>query len=231
MLDLSSTAFLIDTTGLPRRRLERYSTNLFDKWDSYVSKIVAIPDYSIALEIEEGSIKGKGKIAVALGALYFGIGNYGSFISGLQIIKDQVVTASNYLADQANYPFDAEITVNRKGGIATQLRKLFTRVQSGKLSVEEAMLEAEKLIGEDAKDSPDFMNALRNSLRTAPKHHQQTELGLAMPEFSEPEPEEVDHEPKPQAPRPPLAPAPYLQVVVWRDSRREERHIRVSNHR
>ena len=74
MLDLGSTAFVIETTALPRRRLERYSTQLFDKWDHYISSIVAVPDYSIALEIEEGSIKGKGKIAVALGALYLGIG-------------------------------------------------------------------------------------------------------------------------------------------------------------
>ena len=231
MLDLSSTTFLIDTPGLPRRRLERYSTNLFDKWDLYISKIVAIPDYSIALEVEEGSIKGKGKIAVALGALYLGIGTYGSFTSGLQTIRDQVVTASNYLADQANSPFDADMTVNRKGGIATQLRRLFTRVQSGQISVEEAMIEAEKLIGENAKDSPEFMNALRDSLRAAPKHHQQSDLGLEIPDFAEPSPDEANHEPKPQVPRPPVAPAPHFRVVVWRDSRREERHIRVLNRR
>ena len=231
MLDLSSTTFLIDTPGLPRRRLERNSTNPFDKWDLNISRIVAVPDYSISLEIEDGSIKGKGKIAVALGALYFGIGNYGSFISGLQTIRDQVVTASNYLADQANSPFDADMTVNRKGGIAAQLRRLFTRVQSGQLSVEDAMVEADKLIGENVKDSPEFMNALRDSLRTAPKHHQQTELALAMPEFVEPTPYEADHESRHPVPRPPVAPAPHFRVVVWRDSRREERQIRVSNRR
>jgi len=229
MLDLSSTIFYIETAGLPRRRLERYSTNLFEKWDSYVTSIVGVPDYSIALEVEEGSIKGKGKIAVALGALYFGIGNYESFISGLQIIRDQVVSASNFLADQANSPFDAEITVKRKGGIASQLRRLFSRVQSGQLSVEEAMIEAEKLIGEDTKDSPEFMAALRESLQTAPRHHQQTELGLGIPEFAESHPEQSEHDPKPQAPRPPLPPIPHFRVEVWRESRREQRQIRVSN--
>ena len=231
MLDLGITAFYIDTPGLPRRQLERYSTQLFDKWDYYISSLVSIPDYSIALEVEEGSIKGKGKIAVAIGALYLGIGNYGSFISGLQTIRDQVVAASNYLADQANYKFDADMTVKRKGGIAAQLHRLFTKVQSGQLAVEDAMIEAEKIIGADATDSPEFMDALLNSFRTAPKHHLQTELGLEIPEFVEPRPEGMEHEPKSQVPRPPVAPFPHLRIEVWRDSRGEERKIRISNRR
>ena len=231
MLDLGSTAFYIDTPGLPRRRLERYSTQLFDKWDLYISRVVSIPDYSIALEVEEGSIKGKGKIAVAIGALYFGIGNYGSFISGLQTIRDQVVSASNFLADQANSRFDADMTVKKKGGIAAQLHKLFTKVQSGQLSVEEAMIEAEKLIGENAKDSPEFMAALRDSLQTAPKHHLQTDLGLEIPDYVEPLPEGTESEPKPQVPRPPLPPFPHLRIEVWRESGREERKVRISNRR
>ena len=231
MLDLGITAFYIDTPGLPRRRLERYSTHLFDKWDFYISNVVSIPDYSVALEVEEGSINGKGKIAVAIGALYIGIGNYGSFISGLQTIRDQVVAASNYLADQANSKFDADMTVKRKGGIATQLHRLFTKVQSGQLTAAEAMFEAEKLIGADATDSPDFMDALRNLFMTAPRHHLQTELGLEVQEFIEPRDENVEHEPKSQISRPPVAPFPHLRIEVWRDSRREERKIRISNRR
>ncbi len=231
MLDLGSTAFIIETPGLPRKRLERYSTELFDKWDAYILNVLSIPDYSVALEIEEGSIKGKGKIAVALGALYFGIGNYGSFIGGVQTIRDQVVSASNFLADQANSSFDADMTVKRKGGIAAQLHRLFTRVQSGQLSVDEAMIEAERLIGENSTESPDFMGALREALRTAPKHHLQTELGLEAPDVIEPLPENNESEPKSHMPRPPLPPFPHLRIEVWRESRKEERKVRISNRR
>ena len=231
MLDLGSTAFIIDTPGLPRRRLERYSTQLFDKWDSYISRVISIPDYSVALEVEEGSIKGKGKIALTLGALYFGIGNYGSFIAGVQTIRDQVVAVSNFLADQANSRFDADMTVKRKGGIAAQLHRLFTRVQSGQLSVDEAMIEAERLIGENSTDSPDFMIALRDAFRNAPKHHRQTELGLELPDVAEPLPENDESEPKSHLPRPPLPPFPHLRIEVWRESRREERKVRISDRR
>ena len=231
MLDLGSTAFIIETPGLPRRRLERYSTQLFDKWDLYISSVVSIPDYSVALEIEEGSIKGKGKIALTLGALYFGIGNYGSFVAGVQTIRDQVVAASNFLADQANSRFDADMTVKRKGGIAAQLHRLFTRVQSGQLSVDEAMDEAERLIGENSTDSPNFMAALREALRTAPKHHRQTELGLEVLDVVEPLPENNESESKSYMPRPPLPPFPHLRIEVWRESRREERKVRISDRR
>ena len=88
MFDLGSTDFYIAVPSMPRREFEKYSTSLFDEWDEYAARILALPDYSLVLEVEEGSIKGSGKIAVVLGALYIGIGNYGSFMSGLQTIRD-----------------------------------------------------------------------------------------------------------------------------------------------
>jgi len=77
--------------SLPPQDFESYSTNLFDEWEKSVERTLILPDYSISLEVEEGSIKGGGKIAVALSAPYFGIGNYGSFISGLETIRGATV--------------------------------------------------------------------------------------------------------------------------------------------
>lgn len=68
------------------------------------------------LEVEEGSINGSGKIAVVLGALYIGIGNYGSFVSGLQTIRNQVSTAGDFLAEKAGTPFETT-------GVQPKIRK------------------------------------------------------------------------------------------------------------
>ena len=74
MIDIGSTNFIIKVPNLPRDKFEQYSSTLFDEWDTIVERKLIVSDYSISLEIEEGSIKGKGKIAISLGALYFGIG-------------------------------------------------------------------------------------------------------------------------------------------------------------
>ena len=83
MIDIGTTHFRIAVPSVARPDFKRYSTELFDKWERHVSEILSLPDYSIELDVEEGSVKGRGAIAVMLGALYVGIGNYGDFISGL----------------------------------------------------------------------------------------------------------------------------------------------------
>lgn len=57
MIDLGATDFYIDVPSLPRHEFERYSTELFDEWEAYAEKVLRIPDYALALEVEEGSIK------------------------------------------------------------------------------------------------------------------------------------------------------------------------------
>lgn len=96
MIYLGGTDFYIDVPSLPRHEFEQYSTKLFDKWEEYVENSLRIPDYSLALEVQEGSIKGGAKIAATLGALYFGIGQYGSFISGLQTIQGQIGAVGSF---------------------------------------------------------------------------------------------------------------------------------------
>jgi len=90
MIDLGGTDLYIDVPSLPRQEFERYSTNLFDEWESYIGKVLKIPDYALVLEIEEGSIKVNAKIAAYLYAIYIGIGQYGSFMSGTQTIQGQI---------------------------------------------------------------------------------------------------------------------------------------------
>ena len=107
MIDLGATDFYIDVPSLPRHEFEKYSTKLFDEWESYVEQVLKIPDYALALQVEEGSIKGGAKIAATLYALYMGVGQYGSFISGVQTIQGQISSIGDFLAIHATTPFSS----------------------------------------------------------------------------------------------------------------------------
>ncbi len=156
MIDIGKSNFLINVTSLPGDEFERYSSTLFDQWDAYVEHSLKIPDYSISLEVEEGSIKGIGKIAAAVSALYVGIGMYGDFISGLQTIQGQVSYLGNKLHEIAVSPFEGDhpkTTVRNNGGVVSQLQRLFHKVQAGEITAEQAYERAEKIIGHEAYTS------------------------------------------------------------------------------
>src|SRR5690606_35847076 len=99
--------FHIDIPSVSKEELESYSSDLFDKWDAYLSEALNLPDFAISLEVEDGSISLRGKIFTGLGTLYVGIGMYGSFVSGLKEIKNQATEAYSYLADVAHSPYKA----------------------------------------------------------------------------------------------------------------------------
>ena len=105
MLDLGSTDFLLSVPSLPGPELARLSTSLFDSWELFVERQLSLPDYSLFLQVEEGSIKGVAKIVALLGVVNLGIGNYGDFISGVKTINEQLSATSEYLAEQAGYVF------------------------------------------------------------------------------------------------------------------------------
>ncbi|SBT12563.1 hypothetical protein [Vibrio celticus] len=87
MANIGTVDFYLGVPSLPREEFEIYSTQLFDEWEAYIGEHLQLSDFSLVLEVEEGSIKAKGKIFATIGVLYFGIGQYGSFVSGLYIIK------------------------------------------------------------------------------------------------------------------------------------------------
>ncbi|WP_045626055.1 hypothetical protein [Vibrio parahaemolyticus] len=62
MANIGTVDFYIGVPSLPREDFENYSTQLFDEWESYIGQNLELSDYSLVLEVEEGSIKAKGKI-------------------------------------------------------------------------------------------------------------------------------------------------------------------------
>jgi hypothetical protein len=232
MLDLGTTEFLLAVPSVPEQELRRLSSSLFDSWESFVGDAVSVPDYSLFLQVEEGSVKGLGKIGAVIGAIYLGIGNYGDFVSGVKTINEQVSATGDYLTEHANQVFScppSRSSSKKRGGSLAALQRLFVRVQKGELTPEEAMIRAEKELGDEANAEPGFMQKLADALWNCPRYHQQQpipflqngeELDSALQSFP--------HSPRPLKPRvPDLGPPLQLRVEVWRESKKKRRHTRV----
>lgn len=229
MIDVGITDFYISIPNLSRRKLEAYSTHLFDQWEWEIAKTLSIPDYALSLQVEEGSIKGSGKIAACLGAVYLGISGYGSFISGLQIIREQATTVGDFLGQAAERSLgskNAVVKVRKRNGTLGALQRLFVKVQAGQITSEQAMREAEAMFGAEAQTSPEFMEEMTQSLREAPLFHRQIPLPLDSAE------EELPRQPeKDRAPRKPYEPGwpppTQFRIEVWRESISKSRNVRV----
>lgn len=229
MIDLGGTDLYIDVPSLPRHEFERYSTNLFDEWESYIGKVLKIPDYALVLEIEEGSIKVNAKIAAYLYALYIGIGQYGSFMSGTQTIQGQISSASDYLATHAVAPFPnskAKPKIKKYSGSLGQLQRIFVKVQQGKITTEQAMIEAEILFGEDVGSEPSFMSELKTSFDNTPTFAKQLKLPLNEIE-NDVFQQVVNKKPRTPLPKPDQPIGQQFRVMVWRESKDKKRKVRV----
>ncbi|UGB45242.1 hypothetical protein LQ772_14850 [Frateuria edaphi] len=219
MLDLVTTSFYIKAPLFKKEAFERYSTELFDEWDRHVEKHLALSDYAVTLVVEEGSIKGVARVGAAVGALYLAIGNYGSFISGMQIIREQAAYVSNTLFDEAKHRFGCKGTrgnSKQTGGEVYYLKNLFERVQRGQVTPNQAVAEVQDRWGHEASNSPQFMQELAQSLARAPRHPEQLPMA---DEFWEPcgEPEAPPFAPKLRRPAPPGKPVPQqYRIEIFR---------------
>src|SRR5687767_14650299 len=87
MITLARGYFNLSAPYLSEAELESYAETLFEIFDRAASLTLPLPDYGLALAVEEGSLKGKGRILATGAALYFGIGQFGSFVQGLREIR------------------------------------------------------------------------------------------------------------------------------------------------
>lgn len=232
MLDLGSTDFNLAIHSVDTSRLETLSSTLFDEWEVYVDRHLALPDYSLFLQVEEGSINGWGKIKSTAGAFVVGISAYGGLVSGIETISKQVSATGKYLAEHAQSTFacpENQTTVRRKGGVPSALQRLFARVQKGELTPAEASILAEAILGDEASEIPGFFEALANAFRSCPRHHQQVQLPLD--DLVEIPPMELAGNDLPRVPRrrsPELPPQLHYRVEVWRESKRKQKQTKLT---
>jgi hypothetical protein len=231
MLNIGSTDFYIGVPSLPRKEFELYATQLFDDWECYVETVLRLPDYSLSLNVQEGSIKAVGKIATYVGLLYLGIGNYGSFVSGLQTIHSQVQSASDYLGERTGEPFKSSSIkpkIIKRGESLKRLHNLFSKVKHGEITVEEAMQQSESILGPEAENVPGFIDDLKESLEKTPLLPQQIQLPFEHSELNCLTPEtEKQKKTRPPQRREPLPDPEQYRVEVWRENRKGKRNVRV----
>ncbi len=233
MIDLGSTDFYFRVPSMPRNEFEAYSSRLFDIWDEHVGRELSLQDYALSLEVEEGSVKGKGKILATLAALYFGIGHYGAFIDGIETIRGQVVSAGDYLVKKAHSSLGSnqpDPAVKNRSGALGQLQRLFVKVQHNEITVEEAMEQAAVIVGNDAAMAPEFLAQLNNALRNAPRCPEQIILPLeGFDEDSNPQEKDNDQAPRLPKTKPEALPPPatQLRIEIWRESKRGRKRLRV----
>jgi hypothetical protein len=231
MVDLGATEFHLAIPSFSEAELKRLSSRLFDSWETFAGDALSLPDYSLFLQVEEGSVKGLATVGAVLGAIYFGIGNYGDFVSGLKTINEQLAATSDYLRENAPAVFScpsSKVTTSRRAGRMAALQRLFMKVQSGALTADEAMHRAHALLGGEAESVPGFLEELARAFRDCPRFHEQQELPFLGHE------DEVLSEaplrprgPKPPISRPDLGPPLQLRVEVWRESKRKRKQTRV----
>jgi hypothetical protein len=231
MANIGTMDFYIGVPSLPRKEFEEYSTNLFDEWEAYVGSNLELQDYSLILEVEEGSIKAKGKIIATLGVIYFGIGQYGSFISGLETIQSQIRSVGDYLGTRASSPFESSLAkprLRKRGESLARLYNLFTKVQHGEITVDMAMKETEIIFGSELDDVPEFINDLKDSLERTPLLPKQMPLTLLDSDGEEIMPESsTKRDPIPRKPREPAPILDQYRVEVWRENKKSKRNIKI----
>ena len=231
MLDVVTTSFYIKSPFFDKAAFEHHSSELFDKWDAQVEAHLLLPDYSLTLVLEEGSIKGRGKVAAYATAFYFGIGAYGDFMSGLGTVRDQAAYVSNVLFEQAKSQFSCSSergNTKRTGGEIIYLQRLFERVQHGFLTPDQAILEVKGRWGEEAASSPGFMRELAANLEAASRFPEQLSLSdESWPDCLDLEP--VGKEPGPKSPRSPDLPIPqHYRIEISRPSKGEKKKVKLT---
>jgi len=233
MLSIGTTDFYIKAASMPPADFEAYSSRLFDEWEARVSQELPLEDYALLLEVEEGSVRGSGKIKATAKAVFYAICGYGSVVQGLQYLRDHASAAGDHLsafAHKSASPHAPPPIVKRKSGAIGQLQRLFVKVQQREISVEDAVGEASIILGEDAEGSPEFLARLDEALRSVQLRPEQISLPLDGVEEGLPL-EDSDESKHPKAPKPTpiIPPANHVRVEIWRESKRGKKRIRVTN--
>lgn len=231
MLSIGATDFYMKAATMSPADFEAYSSRLFDEWEARVSQELPLEDYALLLEVEEGSIRGSGKIKTTGKALFYVICAYGSLTQGLQNLRDHASAAGTYLSEfaQKSAGSHSPPITKKKSGAIGQLQRLFVKVKQREMSVEEAVQEARIILGDDVAEAPELLNRITDSLRSVQLKPEQIYLPLDGVEDDFPM-EEPDKERQPKGPKqiPVIPPASHVRVEVWKESKRGKKRIKVT---
>jgi hypothetical protein len=234
VITLVAGHFALDAPYLSEPALESYARKLFGSFDETVRRAYPLPDYGLRLDLEEGSLKGTGKVLAGLAALYYGIGHFGSFMQGLDEIGKIGTTVTNALFREApralDLPPQAIKGTRRDNAKIGKLERLFRRVQKGELDPETATAEALAVLEDEGDVVPEaFRRDLTEAVRRLPRPAEQfgfpwaDTLEMAVVEDALPPQPKRARSLAPEAALPPRK----LHIEVWRDTKDGEALVRI----
>lgn len=180
MISIGEGHFHLESAPLNEKALRAHARHLFKDFDRAASDYLPLEDYGLHLEVEQGSIKGKTIVLASLGALYVGVGQFGSFIQGLREIGSLAKTVNEEVLRQA--PSEFNLPQNgtrwRRSDSATlgQLRKLFDSVARGELAPADATRRALELLEDGGTIPDDFARDLEKAVGEIKLNPQQLDL-------------------------------------------------------
>lgn len=235
MVDIVTSNFYLKAGEYNKEDFEAYSIDLFEKWSSDVKDAITFEDYSLYLVVEEGSIKGVGKVvAGSLTALYFGIASYGSFVSGVKTISSQADYVTQQLFTSAKLIFDTETkpgNTRKTTGSIQYLRGLFERVERKEMTPDQAIENIINYFGDEAYSVPGFIEDVSKSFYQLEKLPDQLPFDgefFPMPVEAAPEILENKGTRTPQKPPPKPDPTDHYRIVITRSSRSQDRKVTIS---
>ena len=228
MLDVITTSFYIKSPDFSKEDFELYSTALFDEWDAYVEATLDLPDYALTLIIEEGSIKGRGRIAATAAVLFAAITGYGSLVESIKTIREHANYVSNALFTQSKRNFGCSSSrgnSSKTGGEIVFLENLFVKVQSGRMTPEQAMRHIE-VRWQNENPPAQLIKELQSGLQEAPRYPEQMTLPDDDWDVCLDAPEKDPRTPTPRAPDP-FVPTHY-RIEISRTSKGDKKKVKIT---
>ncbi len=230
MANIGTTDFYIDVPSLSREQFEEYSVSLFDDWESRVKTTLILPDYSLLLNVEEGSITAAAKVIASTKLLRQGIAKRDSFVSGIEDIERQIDETGNYFGQRAEEllkPGGVKSIVKQRREVPTKLLELFEKFRRNKITVKQAMVDAEAIFGPEFKDDPELGVVLKEALENTPLQQMpfpfwEAYIGEAIPK------DKKNRKTSEKKPRKKTDPKQY-RVQVRRESRTGKRTVKFTN--
>lgn len=168
MITIGEARFHLRAPDLDDQALRDYATALFVDFDLAAAQLLPLSDYGIHLEVEEGSIKGRGAVFATAAALYLGIGHFGDFVQGVQEISRLAKAVGGRLIEDAPKRLThrrAALTWKRNDSAKLgEVERLFHEVKAGTMDPSEATRRAADILSEEEEIPKDVLENMATAI-------------------------------------------------------------------
>jgi hypothetical protein len=224
MIPVARAYFRFDIPAPPEDQLFLYARRLFSQLDGAAETLLPFDDYSLFIAVEEGSVKGGGKVMVRAAALVGLISGYGSFMQGLREVGATGRAVADYFVETAADEVPGEAVgpdwSHKDSGAVRRLENLFVRVRDRELSPEQAAELAVHLLSRDDDLTDEATRQIEEAFQSTSRNPEQLEL-LPAP------PTSIPDVPPPPKPHDTPHPVPHgLRIEISKEGKNNEPKIK-----